>query len=61
MQTKRVPIINRLHFSPNHSILLNLFSMRNQHPAIAMITQQFIANVPTFGLKIVPKKKERFT
>ena len=38
MQTMSVQIIKRLHFSTNHSLFLNLFSMRSQHAAIAMIT-----------------------
>ena len=66
MQMMSIQIINRLHFSTNHSIFLTLFSKRNQHAAIAMITRNnlllmkamkkktILKFVRTFGLKIVP-------
>ena len=72
MQTMSVQIITctckRLHFSTNHSLFLNLFSMRSQHAAIAMITHNLLLMkvmkkktilklfVGTSGLKVVPTK-----
>ena len=69
MQTMSVQIIKRLHFSTNHSLFLNLFSMRSQHAAIAMITHNNLLLmkatkketilklfVGTSGLKIVRTK-----
>ena len=37
MQTMSVQIIKILHFSTIHSLFPDLFSMRSQHAAIAMI------------------------
>ena len=38
MQTMSVQIIQMLHFSTDHSLFLDLFSMSSQHAAIATIT-----------------------
>ena len=49
-----IQIIKRLYFSTNHSLFLNLFSMRSQHAAIAMITHDNLLLMKAMKKETIP-------